>query len=163
VQLVTDKGKEFIATVCQDLWNKLNIVHITTSAQHSQANAQAEVANKTIARYLASYVDETTLDWEQFISPMMFSYNTSYHRSIKTSPFFLTFGVHPNLPNQLRMPQYGSDLPTEILLRLQLIRNIARKNAQDASEEYKNSHDNKSENRDFYIGQLFTYTDNCVR
>jgi len=103
------QGKEFMATVCQDLWNKLNIVHITTSARHPQANAQAEVANKTIARYLASYVDETTLDWEQFIPPMMFSYNTSFHRSIKTSPFFLTFGVHPNLPNQLRMPQYGFD------------------------------------------------------
>jgi len=100
----------------------------------------------------------TKLCWsmisEQFIPPMMFSYNTSFHRSIKTSPFFLTFGVHPNLPNQLRMPQYGSDLPTEILSRLQLIRNIARKNAQNASEEYKHSHDNNAENRDFHIGQL---------
>jgi len=62
VQLVTDQGKELIATVCQDLWNKLNIVHIITSARHPQANAQAQVANKIIARYLASYVDETTLD-----------------------------------------------------------------------------------------------------
>jgi len=48
-QLVTDQGKEFVANVCQSLWNKLNIVHITTSARHPQANAQAEVVNKTIA------------------------------------------------------------------------------------------------------------------
>jgi hypothetical protein len=31
-QLVTDQGKEFIANVCQQLWRRLDLLHVTTSA-----------------------------------------------------------------------------------------------------------------------------------
>jgi transposase InsO family protein len=98
-ELVTDQGKEFTANVCSRLWEKLKIIHSTTSPRHPQTNSQAEVINKTIAKYLAAFVDESTLEWEPYLPALMFSYNTSYHRSIKTSPFFLTYGVHPNMPH----------------------------------------------------------------
>ena len=152
-QLVTDQGKEFVAKVCQQIWKKLDMLHITTSARHPQANAQAEVVNKTIARYLASFVDETTLDWEPFLAPLMFSYNTAYHRSIRTSPFFLTYGIHPTMPNELSSPQYASDLPTDIMSRLQIARNIARQFMEDASATYKQQFDKHAVAKVFAKGQ----------
>ena len=69
-----------------------------TTPHHPQCNSQAEVANKTIAKYLASFCDDSTLDWELYLAPLMFSYNTSFHRSIKNTPFYLTFGMEPRLP-----------------------------------------------------------------
>jgi hypothetical protein len=36
---------------------------------HPQCNAQVEVFNKTIMKYIASFVDDTTLDWENFCLP----------------------------------------------------------------------------------------------
>jgi hypothetical protein len=66
------------------------------------------------------------LEWEQFLPPLMFSYNTAFHRSIKTSPFFLTYGTMPTMPTEITSPQYGSDLPTDIMMRLQIACNIAR-------------------------------------
>ena len=152
-QLVTDQGKEFVAQVCQQIWKKLDLLHITTSARHPQANAQAEVVNKTIARYLASFVDETTLDWEPFLFPLMFSYNTAYHRSIKTSPFFLTYGIHPTMPNELSSPQYASDLPSDIMSRLQIARNIARQFMDEASSSYKEQFDKHAKAKCFVKGQ----------
>jgi hypothetical protein len=98
-ELVTHQGKEFTTQVCERLWNKLRVIHSTTSPRHPQTNSQAEVINKTIAKYLTAFVDESTLEWEPYLPPLMFSYNTSYYRSIKTSPIFLTYGVHPNLPH----------------------------------------------------------------
>ena len=42
----------------------MQVSHLKTTAYHPQCNSQAEVANKTIAKYLAYFVDETALDWE---------------------------------------------------------------------------------------------------
>ena len=61
---------------------------MTTSLYHLPS--QAEVANKNISKYLASVMGKSALDWEDYIGPLMFAYNTSFHRSIKTAPFFLT-------------------------------------------------------------------------
>jgi transposase InsO family protein len=126
LEIVTDQGKEFVSQVCQTLWDKLELVHNTTTPRHPQANAQAEVVNRSIIRYLSSFVDDSTLDWEVYLAPLMFSYNTTFHRSLKTSPFFMTFGIHPRLPAEIVQPQYGSDLPTELMQRLQVARNVAR-------------------------------------
>jgi hypothetical protein len=101
LEIITDQGKEFCAKLSNDLFKRLGTTRLTTLPHHPQCNRQAEVPNKTIARYLASFCYDSTLDWELYIAPLMFSYNTSFHRSIKSSPFFLTFGMEPQLPTLL--------------------------------------------------------------
>ncbi len=95
LDIFTDQGKEFCAKLSDELFKRLSTNHLTTSPHHPQCNSQAKVANKTIANYLASFCEDFTLDWELYLAPLMFSYNTSFHRSIKSSPFFLTFGMEP--------------------------------------------------------------------
>jgi len=108
---VTDQGKEFCTMLSDDVFKRLGTNHLTTSPHHPQCNSQAGVANKTIAKYLASFCDNSTLDWELYLATLMFWYNTSFHRSIKTYPFFLTFGMEPRLPSfptlDLRRKFYG--------------------------------------------------------
>lgn len=53
--------------MCQVLWTKLELIHNTTTPRHPQANAQAEVVNRTIIRYLGSFEDDSTLDWKIFL------------------------------------------------------------------------------------------------
>jgi len=153
LEIVTDQGKEFVSHICQTLWDKLELIHNTTTPRHPQANSQAEVVNRSIIRYLASFVDDTTLDWECFLAPLMFSYNTTFHRSLKTSPFFMTFGVHPRVPQEIVRPQYGSDLPTEIMQRLQVARNVARSFMNKAALDYKEQHDRHAKQREFVVNQ----------
>ncbi len=85
--------------LAEHLFSSLNIRHSITSSYHSQCNSQAAVCNKTIAKYLAAFVDESTLDWEIYVPALMFAYNTSYHRSIKATPFSLTYGLEARLPS----------------------------------------------------------------
>jgi len=66
---------------------------------HPQCNAKVEVFNKTVKKYLASFVDDTMLDWENFLPALMLSYNMSYHPTIVTMPFELLFGTKPHLPS----------------------------------------------------------------
>jgi hypothetical protein len=98
VELIKDQGKEFCNKLSDELFKLMEMKHGRTSAYHPQCNSQAEVANKTIAKYLRNVVDTTTLDWEAYLAPLMFSYNTSFHRTIQSSPYFLTFGQMARQP-----------------------------------------------------------------
>ena len=91
LEIVSDNGKEFCNEIVDTLLALMKIKKTNTTPYHPQTNAQAEVCNKTISAYLKTQVLSSTLDWEQYIASMMFAYNTSYHRSIKSTPFEITF------------------------------------------------------------------------
>jgi hypothetical protein len=97
----------------------LNVQHSKTTPYHPQCNSQVEVFNKTVKKYLASYVDETTLHWDEFLPALMLSYNTSYHSTIATTPFELLFGVRPRLPSlpapEIQCQHYRESFPAERL------------------------------------------------
>jgi hypothetical protein len=95
IEIVTYQGGEFCNELSAELYKLLQTSHLHTSSRHPACNSQAEVANKTIAKYLRNLVRDDTLDWEQYLCPLMFSYNTSFHQSIKTTPFFISFGIEP--------------------------------------------------------------------
>ncbi len=62
------------------------------------------------------------------MAPMAFAYNTSVHRSIKTTPFFLTHGVeprYPSFPNPDVQRYYGESQAAEWYNTLQHCRQIA--------------------------------------
>ncbi len=128
LDIVTDQGKEFCARLSDELFKRLGTNHLMTSLHHPQCNSQAEVANKTIAKYLASFCDDSTLDWELYLAPLMFSYNTSFHHSIKSSPFFLTFGMEQRLPTlptpDIRRKFYGESTTDDIIRKLLFAREV---------------------------------------
>jgi hypothetical protein len=136
----------------------MGTTHLTMSPHHPHCNSQAEVANKTIAKYLASFCDDSTLDWELYLALLMFSYNTSFHRSIKKSPFFLTFGMDrrlPNLPAPYIQRKFYGKLSTDDLIRKLLIaQNVARWNHQDASNAAGQQFDSAAKPHNFSAQQL---------
>ena len=158
LEVITDQGKEFCGELTEDLFKLMRVDHRTTTAYHPQCNSQAEVANKTIAKYLSSFTDDSTLDWEDYLAPLMFSYNTSFHRSVKTTPFFLTYGLEarqPGLPGpEMRRKFYGESSTDELMLRLMAARNVARQNNQEASDQAKEDHDRKATPHAFAANQL---------
>ena len=67
-----------------------------TTPYHPQGDGLVERSNRIILDMLRSYVDREK-QWEDFISLMLYSYNTSYHSSIQTTPYMLMYGKEPGL------------------------------------------------------------------
>jgi transposase InsO family protein len=113
-QIHTDGGKEFVNKLSAEMFELLNVQHSKTSPYHPQCNSQVE---KTVKKYLASYVDESTLNWQDFLPALMLAYNTRYHSTIATTPFELLFGVKPWLPSlpapEIERVHYGESFPAE--------------------------------------------------
>jgi len=155
--ITTDGGKEFTAKVCKELYKVMEVEHFTTSPYHPQCNSQAEVVNKTIAKYLATVVDSSTLDWELYLAPLMFAYNTSIHRATKFSPFKLTFGVEPRLPGfvtpDVNRTFYGENPVDEMQNTLKYTRQLAFQNNEVNRQHYKDYFDSKVRANVYTVGQ----------
>ena len=158
-EILSDGGKEFCNDTVNLMLKMMNIKKTTTSPYHPQTNAQAEVCNKTIAQYLATHVDKSTLDWELYMAPMAFAYNTGFHRGIKNSPYAVTFGQQPRTANfSEQRPRYGENMGTELYQRMQLshdtYRELAHKNAEKSISENVKQHNKKANPRSFRVGDL---------
>jgi hypothetical protein len=130
---------------------------------HPQCSAQVEVFNKTVMKYLASYVDETTLNWDEFLPALMLAYNTSYHSTIATTPFQLLFGVRPRLPSlpapEIQRQNYGESFSAERLQLLQHARQVYRQHAEIQGQKYKDNFDKTVAGHKFKIDQKVWLSD----
>jgi hypothetical protein len=61
-QIHADGGKEFVNKLSAELFELLDISHTKMSPAHPQCNTQVEVFNKTVKKFLQSFIDDTTLD-----------------------------------------------------------------------------------------------------
>ena len=97
-EVVSDNGKEFCNKLSEELYDRLKILHRTTSPYHPECNASAEVFNRTMRQYLQSVMKPPYLDWEIYLPALRIAYNTSISKATKKSPFSLVFGMDPQMP-----------------------------------------------------------------
>jgi hypothetical protein len=163
VQIHTDGGKEFVNKHSNELFTLLNVQHTKTTPAHPQCNAQVDVFNKTVKKYLASFISDTMLDWENLLPALMLSYNTSYHSTIATTPFGLLFGEKPRLlsfpnPNIQRL-HYGKSTLAEQYQLQQKLRFITKNIATNKSDTIKDNFNKSAFPHNFQINDLVWYED----
>jgi Integrase core domain len=155
-QIHTDGGKEFVNKLSAELFQLLKVRHTKTSPAHPQCNAQVEVFNKTVKKFLQSFVDNTTLNWEIFLPALAISYNTSNHSTISTMPFELLFGEKarlPSFPNEdIQQLHYGKTSAAERINLLQKLRAKAHQSATEHGHKSKNTFDKHTVPHKFKIG-----------
>ncbi|MBM3428406.1 MAG: DDE-type integrase/transposase/recombinase, partial [Bacteroidetes bacterium] len=152
IEFLTDRGKEFVNKMNDEMCKLFQIKHLKTSGYHPQTNTYAEVCNKTIARYLASFVDKTTLNWEDYVEPMNFAYNTSFHESTRLTPFFLTFGREARLPELIKK-NYSESFVGHWYQRFKVAKEMAVKNHLVSTDKYAKFNDVKAMPHLFQPGQ----------
>ena len=166
MEIVTDGGKEFCAKVSEEVIKRMGATHLKTAPYHPQCNSQAEVANKTIADYLSKYINQTTLEWEFYIAPLMFAYNTSFHCSIQNMPHFLTFGIQASQPaffqEDLNRKFYGENTTDKLTQRLQYARQIAEQNNKYATSKMQEQFNRMAQPHSFAPNQWVLLRDFTV-
>ncbi len=146
--------------MAEQLFRSLDVRHSTTASYHPQCNSQAEVCNKTIAKYLAAFVNESTLDWELYVPALAFAYNTSYHRSVKATPFSLTFGMEARLPSFFAPDfQRLHGVDGDLLDRLHAARHLAVQHHLEATEVQKSYFDKSAMHHEYQVGQFVLMED----
>ena len=96
--IVSDRDPRFTSRFWQALFKACGTRLDMSTSYHPQTDGQTERANRTLEQIIRSYVDDKQSDWDDWILPAQFAYNTTINATTRQSPFFVNYGQHPSTP-----------------------------------------------------------------
>jgi hypothetical protein len=91
-KIVSDRGSQFTSRYWQKLHECLDTRLNFSSAYHPQTDGQTERTNQVLEDMLRACALKHVGSWDKSLSYAEFSYNNSYHASLKMSPFQALYG-----------------------------------------------------------------------
>ena len=156
--LVSDRGKNFMSKLLNALCEMFRIKRHHTSSYHPQTNATVERANSTLAKSLASYVNENQTNWPDYLNSVMMAFrSTPATESTQMSPYHILFGKEMNLPvdvNLIPKPTLPNNVKQHIdnvHQSIKLYQDIAQANMKIVQDSVKEKYDLKSKEPCFRV------------
>ncbi len=159
-QIFSDGGKEFANKLLSYICEFLKIAKNKITPAHPQGNAQVEIVNKSIKKYLTT-MTENALDWIPLIPTLAFAYNTTCHSTTGFSPAHLMFGFQPKYSTNMSLPQTTNGPIDGLLRHMFLNRQVATKNSLKNTEAYRQRHDEQIKDEKVTPGQ-FVFLDRRI-
>ncbi|GKE10701.1 hypothetical protein Tco_1414252 [Tanacetum coccineum] len=92
VSIISDRDSHFTSRVWQSLHKALGTQLDLSTAYHPQTDGQSERTIQTLEDMLRACVINFRNGWDRHLPLVEFSYNNSYHTSIKVAPFEALYG-----------------------------------------------------------------------
>ncbi|RVW97424.1 Transposon Ty3-G Gag-Pol polyprotein [Vitis vinifera] len=112
--ITCDRDPIFTSVFWQEFFKLQGVSLQLSTAYHPQTDGQTEVVNRCIETYLRCMAGDNPSQWANWISLAEFWYNTSYHSSLKMSPFEALYGYAP----PLQIPYFPKDSNVEAVDRV---------------------------------------------
>lgn len=98
IEILSDNGPEFTASVTEELLERFRIRHVTTTPYHPQGNGLTERTNRTLISALRKLSYYEPGRWPEYLPLAVFSYNTMKHSATGHTPFYLLKGYEATMP-----------------------------------------------------------------
>ena len=97
--IISDHDPIFLSNFWKKLFQTSGTTLQHSSAYHPQTDGQSEVVNRGLEQYLRAFTQEKPTTWFNLLCWAEYSYNTSFHNSIKMTPFQALYGrLPPTIP-----------------------------------------------------------------
>ena len=95
--IVSDRDKIFTSHLWRELLAGAGIKLLYSMAYHPQTDSQSERVNQCMEMYLRCTVHDSPHKWRRWLSMAEFWYNSTFHVSLKGTPFKALYGKEANL------------------------------------------------------------------
>ncbi|GKE63374.1 putative reverse transcriptase domain-containing protein [Tanacetum coccineum] len=152
VLIICVRDPRFASNFWKSLQKALGTSLDMSMAYHLETEGQSERTIQTLKDMLRACVIDFGKGWVDHLSLVEFSYNNSYHASIKVAPFEVLYGQKCRSPvcwvdvGQVQLT--GPDLVRETIEKIIQI----KKRMQDAHDRQKSYADKKRKPMDFQVG-----------
>jgi hypothetical protein len=102
--IVSDIDTIFTSKSWKELFGDPNISLKYSSAHHPEMDGRTERVNQCLEQYLRCMAFQEPKKWHQWLLDVEWWYNSSYHTSIKMSPFEELCEYKPPLLHQISIP-----------------------------------------------------------
>jgi transposase InsO family protein len=114
--IVSDRDRIFQSKLWQEMFTSLKVKLNFSTAYHPESDGQTERVNQCLEQYLRTMAFQEPKKWLDWLPAAEWWYNSSYHTSLKTSPFEALYGYQP--PQVAELP-IKSDLSVDTQTMLQ--------------------------------------------
>nr|GFC01781.1 putative reverse transcriptase domain-containing protein [Tanacetum cinerariifolium] len=101
VLIISDRDSHFTSGFWRSLKEALRTNLDMSTAYHPQTDGQSERTIQMLEDMLRACVIDFGSSWDRHLPVVEFSYNNSYHASIKAAPYEALYGSKCRLPNRL--------------------------------------------------------------
>jgi transposase InsO family protein len=153
-RLLSDRGKNFLASVVREVCELCGVKKIFTTAYRPQTDGLVERFNHTLVEMLAMYTSSEQDDWDEAIPAVLFAYRTEKHATTTESPSMLMFGreavypVETVLNTKPRTEEAG-----QIKARLKEATALARAAISKSQDAQKARYDQDHKDTVYKVGQ----------
>nr|GFC50809.1 reverse transcriptase domain-containing protein [Tanacetum cinerariifolium] len=152
VSIISDRDGRFTSLFWQALHKALGTQLDISTAYHPETDGQSKRMIQTLEDMLYVYVIDFEKSWDRHLPPVEFSYNNSYHTSIKAAPFEALYG------RTCRSPVCWTEVGDAQLTSLEIIHETTEKivpiksRIQAARDQKKSYADLKRKPMDVQVG-----------
>ncbi|GJQ98178.1 reverse transcriptase domain-containing protein [Tanacetum coccineum] len=152
VSIIFDRDSHFTSRVWPSLHKALGTQLNLSTAYHPQTDGQSERIIQTLEDMLRAYVIDLGNGWDRHLPLVEFSYNNSYHTSIKVAPFEALYG------RKCRSPVCWAEVGEAQLTELEIIHETTKKifkirdRMQAARDRQKSYADKRRRPLEFEVG-----------
>ncbi|GJQ93513.1 putative reverse transcriptase domain-containing protein [Tanacetum coccineum] len=148
ISIILDRDRHFTSRFWQSMQSALGTQLDMSMAKHPETDGQSERTIQTLEDMLRACVIDFGKGWEKHLPLVEFSYNNSYHASIKAAPFEALYG------RKCRSPVCWAEVGDVQLTRPEIIHETTKKivkiqqrlqAASDRQRSYANSRQNPLE------------------
>ena len=96
--ILSDNGMEFKNNLIDQVFQQLGRDRIFSAPYHPQSNGNLEVFHKYLKPTLKKLCKKDPANWDKYLNQVLTSYRMTPNLATAELPFFLVYGIDPNLP-----------------------------------------------------------------
>jgi hypothetical protein len=151
--IVSDRDKVFTGHFWTELLKLMDITLNLSTAYHPQTDGQSERVNQCLEMFLRCSVYNDPKKWHKWLSQAELRYNTTYHSSLKCTPFQALYGYEPNLIGTPLVQESATPEVKEWAAEREAQNDMLRSNLLAAQNKIKHQADKNRVDREFQVGE----------